>query len=197
MSKAEKTKAYIIEKSAPVFNTKGYAGTSLTDITEATGLTKGAIYGNFEDKNAIALAVYKHNVSGTRRGMEAAVSSKENAIDKLLAFTGFYWNDHKRIFANGGCPILNTAIEADDSNPLMKKVVQVSIKWLTEYLAGIINLGKKQNCVNKTINAEEYAFTIITLLEGGIMMAKVNDEPKHLQNALKRIELIINKEIKK
>ncbi len=43
----------------------------------------------------------------------------------------------------------------------------------------------------------EYAHIIITLLEGGVMMAKVNDEPAHLRNALKRAELIINKEIKK
>ncbi len=197
MSKAEKTKAFIIERSAPVFNTKGYAGTSLNDITEATGLTKGAIYGNFTDKNDIALAVYKYNVSGTRKRMEAVVDSKENAIEKLLAFTAYYGNDYKRIFANGGCPILNTAIEADDSNPFMKKVVQVSLKWLADYLAAIIELGKKQNNIKKAVDAVEYANTIITLLEGGIMMAKVNDEPKHLLNALDRIKLIIDKEIKK
>jgi TetR/AcrR family transcriptional repressor of nem operon len=197
MSKAEKTKAYIIEKSAPIFNMKGYAGTSLNDITEATGLTKGAIYGNFSDKNAIALAAYKYNGSLTRRRMEAAVDSKENAIDKLLAFTASYWSEHKRVFANGGCPILNTAIEADDNNPLMKRTVQVSIKWLAEFLANIIELGKKQNQVNKSIDAMEYAHLMLTLLEGGIMMAKVNDEPAHLRNALNRIDMIINKEIKK
>ena len=41
------TKQYIIETVAPVFIKYGYAGTSLSDITKATGLTKGAIYGNF------------------------------------------------------------------------------------------------------------------------------------------------------
>ncbi len=53
LSKSEKTKAFIIEKAAPVFNTKGYAGTSLSDLTAATGLTKGAIYGHFENKDAV------------------------------------------------------------------------------------------------------------------------------------------------
>ena len=48
MTKAEKTKQYIIEKTAPVFNRKGFAGTSMNDIVEVTGLTKGSIYGNFE-----------------------------------------------------------------------------------------------------------------------------------------------------
>ena len=41
MTKAEQTKAFIIERVAPIFNTKGYQGTSLADMTKATGLTKG------------------------------------------------------------------------------------------------------------------------------------------------------------
>ena len=59
MSKAEKTREFIIEKAAPIFNTKGYAGASLNDIIDATGLTKGSIYGNFENKDEVAIAVYQ------------------------------------------------------------------------------------------------------------------------------------------
>jgi TetR/AcrR family transcriptional repressor of nem operon len=61
MSKAEKTKQFIIEKTATLFNTKGYTSTSLSDITAVTGLTKGSIYGNFENKDDVALQAYKHN----------------------------------------------------------------------------------------------------------------------------------------
>ncbi len=60
MNKAERTRHFIIEKAAPIFNTKGYAGTSLSDMTEATGLTKGSIYGNFADKDEVALACFEH-----------------------------------------------------------------------------------------------------------------------------------------
>ena len=55
MSKAEKTKQFIIEKTAPLFNMKGYSGTSMSDITAATGLTKGSMYGNFENKTKLQL----------------------------------------------------------------------------------------------------------------------------------------------
>ena len=43
MTKADRTRSYIIEQVAPIFNKKGVHGTSLSDITNATGLTKGAI----------------------------------------------------------------------------------------------------------------------------------------------------------
>ncbi len=49
-TKSDRTKQFILEKVAPVFNKNGYFGTSMSDITEATGLTKGAIYGNFKNK---------------------------------------------------------------------------------------------------------------------------------------------------
>lgn len=43
MNKAQRTRQFIVEKTAPIFNVKGYAGTSLADMTEATGLTKGSV----------------------------------------------------------------------------------------------------------------------------------------------------------
>src|SRR5215204_2574009 len=62
VSKADQTKAFIIEKTAPLFNTKGYEGTSMSDIEAATGLTKGSIYGNFTNKDEVALAVFDFNL---------------------------------------------------------------------------------------------------------------------------------------
>ena len=61
MSKAERTKQFIVEKTAPIFNMKGYAGTSVNDMMAATGLTKGSIYGNFKNKDDVALAAFDHN----------------------------------------------------------------------------------------------------------------------------------------
>src|SRR6185436_17212542 len=85
MSKAENAKAYIVEKTAAIFNKKGYAGTSLADLTEATGLTKGALYGNFKNKDEIALAVFDHNVEIVKEILFARNVSFTNPLDQLLA----------------------------------------------------------------------------------------------------------------
>ena len=197
MSKAEITKAYIIEKSAPIFNMKGFAGTSLNDITEATGLTKGAIYGNFEDKNEIALAVYNYNVGNMKKRMNEALNSKERAYDKLFAYTDYYRRTWEKVFERGGCPVLNTSVEADDNLPFLKKSVQNTIKGWVKSITDIIELGKEQNQIKKDINSAKYATTIITLIEGGIMMAKINNSHELLFHALDRIEMIIKTELKK
>jgi TetR/AcrR family transcriptional repressor of nem operon len=197
MSKAEKTKAFIIEKSSRIFNTKGYSGTSLNDITEATGLTKGAIYGNFEDKNDIAIAVYKYNVGGFRKRVAELIDAQKMGYDKLFAITTYYRTNWQRVFERGGCPMLNASIEADDNMPFLKKTVQTTLNAWVDHVASIIDLGKKQNQINKNIDSREYATTIITLIEGGLMMGKIHNDHKLLFNALNRIELIINRELKK
>ncbi|MGN6478181.1 MAG: TetR/AcrR family transcriptional regulator, partial [Flavipsychrobacter sp.] len=63
MKKSERTKQFIVEQVAPIFNVKGYAGTSLSDMTSATGLTKGSIYGNFSGKDDVALAAFDYNLA--------------------------------------------------------------------------------------------------------------------------------------
>jgi TetR/AcrR family transcriptional regulator, transcriptional repressor for nem operon len=117
MTKAEITRQLIVEKTAPVFNTKGYAGTSLTDLTMATGLTKGSIYGNFTNKDEVAMAAFDYNLSLLTKGMAAAVAGCKDSIGKLLAMVDFYRSGTKTLLTRGGCPILYTAVEADDTHP--------------------------------------------------------------------------------
>lgn len=196
MSKAEKTTAFIIEKSAPIFNTKGYVATSLSDIMEATGLTKGAIYGNFQDKDQLAIAVYKHNYDGVKAMLTKAFSNQDTAYGKLRALTGYYRDNWKQIFERGGCPMLNASIEADDSVPFLKKTVQQSIKQWGLAISKIIDEGKEQNEFRKDIDSVAYAFSILTLLEGAMMLSKIMNNQQHLYNALDRIDAMVDNEMK-
>jgi len=197
MSKAEKTRDYIIERSAPLFNTKGYVSTSLSDIMEATGLTKGSIYGNFENKDEVAIAVYQHNVSGMHTRMTHAMSDKKMAAEKLIALTEFYRNNWKGMFERGGCPVQNAAIEADDHASFLKKHVQTSIKNWVGSIEKVIEDGKTNAEFKKNIDTKEYAYAIITILEGGIMLSKIMNNQKLLFSALDRIVMLVNLELKK
>jgi AcrR family transcriptional regulator len=62
LTKSEHTKLHILQTVAPIFNKNGYAATSMSEITNATGLTKGAIYGHFKNKEALSISAFKFNV---------------------------------------------------------------------------------------------------------------------------------------
>ena len=195
MTKAEKTKQYIIEQTATIFNKKGYAGTSMSDITEATGLTKGSIYGNFQDKDEVALEAYRYNI-GRLKKASFPRDRYNSAIDSLLGITSFYRANWQMLAKKGGCPILNASTEADDNLPFMKKHVQASVKDMLRNLSAIISNGQDKGEIKHNVSASEYAILIMTLIEGGSMMAKINNDAKLLFAALDRVDLIIKTEIK-
>ncbi|MES2702108.1 MAG: TetR/AcrR family transcriptional regulator [Bacteroidota bacterium] len=195
MTKSERTKEFIVEKAAPIFNTKGYAGTSLADLITATGLTKGALYGNFENKDAIAIAVYEHNIKMARQRLDEYVNAQTTPTAKLLAITEYYRNNWKKIQERGGCPYLNASVEADDNVPFLKSHVRASIVGWAARIAAIIDDGKKSGEFNLDISSDQYAYTIITLIEGSIMLFKIASDPGHLYAGLDRIVKIINEEI--
>ena len=84
ISKAELTKLHILETVAPIFNKNGYAATSMQDITKATGMTKGAIYGNFKNKEELAISAFKFMVKKLLKRM--LVISKSRIFKPILQF---------------------------------------------------------------------------------------------------------------
>ncbi|WP_223558079.1 TetR/AcrR family transcriptional regulator [Chryseobacterium lathyri] len=197
MSKAEKTKQFIIEKTASLFNTKGYLSTSLSDITEATGLTKGSIYGNFDNKDQVALEVYKYNSSLLSKSMARSLGEEfPTTIDKLNAFVSFYRKNWKAVFENGGCPLMNAATEADDTFPSLKKQVTQSFEGWIKKITAVIIEGQKTGEIQPDIDADAYGSLFIMLIEGGILLSKTTEDEKYLNLALDRILFMIDKELK-
>ena len=196
MSKAEKTKQFIIEKTAPIFNKKGYAGTSLSDITEATGLTKGSIYGNFKNKDEVAIESFKYNLNQIFEEINNEISVFNSSIDKLLGFIRALKKNARKTFQNGGCPILNTATEADDTHKTLKKVVLNAIETWKNSIEVTINEGKNNREIKNTIDARLYAGIIISLVEGAGMLTKITDDEQYYFDALDKLESIILNEMK-
>ena len=191
MSKAEKTRQFIIEKTAPIFNTKGYAGTSLNDMTASTGLTKGSIYGNFTNKDEVALAAFDYNLQQVGNIISDEMSKKESIQDKLLVYVTVYSNCLKQTFPTGGCPILNTAVEADDTHPeLRKKAMSAILSWKHK-ITNLIEKGIENKEFNAAIDSEEIALTIIAMIEGGTMLAKLTGKYDHRKSVMRSVERLI------
>lgn len=195
MSKADKTRQYIIESCAELFNKKGYAGTSLADITEITGLTKGSIYGNFENKDEVAKEVFRYNVKRLQNDLDNQIDSNMSTREQLISIVNFYKTNWTHNFSRGGCPMMNTAIECDDTFPILKNEVAKSFSGWSNKIAKTIENGKLNNEIKASVNSSEYAYLFIVLIEGGILLSKTTNNQNHLFNALDRITKIIDTEL--
>ena len=148
-NKREDTKAYILDKVAPIFNRKGYNGTSLNDITQATGLSKGSIYGNFENKSDLAMSAFSQNVDKLVSPMIEIVYKDKNSINRLHAITNYYRGYYEQSQALGGCPILNTSIDTKFNNRQLFNAAKDVSERLVRNLAVIINRGIKRKEIKK------------------------------------------------
>lgn len=186
MSKSAKTRQFIIEKSAAIFNQKGYTGTSMSDIMEATGLSKGGIYGNFKreglDKNGvkdeIAIAAFEHAVQKVYDAIKERTAVIEHTLDKLKAVVYFY---RERILdppVEGGCPIQNNAVESDNMLPVLHEKVQGALAEWERRIVRTLEKGIENGEVRADVNKAEFATLFIGTLEGGILLARVQKSVK-------------------
>ncbi|HVI47820.1 MAG TPA: TetR/AcrR family transcriptional regulator [Chitinophaga sp.] len=192
MNKAEKTRQFIVEMTAPVFNQKGYLGTSLSDMTNATGLTKGSIYGNFANKDEVALAAFDHNLRIVGDILRQEMGKVSGCREKLLAYVRVYENFLKHPFPVGGCPIQNTAVEADDTHPMLKQKAAEALMNLKEMVGGLIKKGIEKKEFRSSINPEQMALTLISMIEGAIMIAKVTGKLNYKKSVIQAAEDLIH-----
>ncbi len=193
MSKAEKTKEFIIERTATVFNTKGYAGTSLNDMTEVTGLTKGSIYGNFKNKDDVAVEAFKFNLAIMSDLFSKEMETRKTYRDKLLTYPDVAGNFSETSFPKGGCPILNTATESDDTHPVLKQYASLSLIRWKDKIVELLVQGVASKEFDENLNCEQAALTILALLEGGIMIRKLTDNEEYIKNIMKSLNDYIRK----
>lgn len=191
VSKSDRTRQFIIEKTAPVFNAKGYAGTSMNDLTDVTGLTKGSIYGNFENKDAVALAAFDYNFGRVTLYLKSKILDKENAIERLLVYPGVYRDFLKIPFLQSGCPILNTSTEADDTHPLLRQKAADALTFWKKSIESQVNRGIERKEIKPGTRAAEIAVVMMSLIEGAIMQAKVTGRPTELKIAMDFLEKVI------
>ena len=196
MSKAEETRNFIIKKSAPIFNMHGYKGTTMSQLTEAINMTKGAIYGNFSDKDEIALAAFDYNFAEISKQITDVVRSKENACDKLIAFASFYLDHFTEMSCKGGCPLLNAAIDSDNIHPPLKERVAEAIETWVSSVTRIVYNGIKHKQINPKARPEQFASVFVSLIEGGIMLSKSTGKTIHLSRNIDQIIYQVNTELR-
>lgn len=183
MGKGDETRERILARSAQLFNRQGYAGASLADIMRETGLEKGGIYNHFSSKEQLALESFDYAYELVRQRVRQALAGKFNAIERLLAIVSVFQSEVDDPPVAGGCPILNTAIEADDANEVLRDRARVAMDDWRATIHRIIYRGIERGEVRPTTDADEVASLLIATLEGALMLSNLYKDSIHMRRA--------------
>lgn len=183
MTKGEQTRRKIIESAAPIFNKKGYEGTSLGDLMHATGLKKGGIYRHFANKEQLAAEAFDYSSQEALNARLFHVDDKASGIDKLKQFISNFIENRPPV--SGGCPILNTAVDADDGNPVLRARVSKALRSWLDRLQIIIQQAQERGEIRADVNPKSAATLIVASLEGALMISRIqlSDESLRLLQA--------------
>jgi len=196
-SKAQQTSEFIVQKVAPIFNKHGYYGTSMSDLEAATGLTKGAIYGNFKNKDELAFLAFKYNVDRVVNKIKEELSEIKSPLQQLYGLTNFYRAYKSYTIEYGGCPILNIGVDANNQHPeLLLKVQEVVVK-LQGYITKMIQNGIDAGEIYKEVNPKTYGRMFFTFIEGAVFMSATMNDDSYIQDMMARIDSIIENELAK
>lgn len=189
--KAELTKAHILEKVAPIFNKKGFVATSLSDLTQATGLTKGAIYCHYENKEDLAVQAYKLMVKKVIRPLTDVMEQQNRASSKLKTLTDYYRNYHSLASDFGGCPVLNIGINAHYTNSKLFELAKDISRKLENGLKVILINAVEEGYLKESTDPDVLASKIFSMIEGGVFMATLHHNGKYLLMMMDEVDQII------
>lgn len=196
LTKAEKTTQFILEKVGPYFNKHGYTGTSMSAITEATGLTKGAIYGNFKDKEDLALQAFNYNIRRAMGILRDKMNMEADGLTRLKEITRFFRKYYAAEKLYGGCPMINVGIDSlNHNNTLYNRVVDVMNK-LIQSVADIIEDAKKEGTIKPEIDSAKYANKIYAQIQGGIFITSMLKDESHLSEMMTHVDQMIDSEMR-
>lgn len=188
-TKGEQTKRFIIEKAAPIFNKKGIAGTSMSDIMEATKLAKGSLYNHFENKEILVNAAVDHNIDALKELIYKSLAKYKSNHEKLIAYVDTFKTPINPQF-DGGCPMMNFGSESDDTNPVVKHKVNQCVNYIQRIVSELIEKGIQDKEFQPRWDKNEFATIAFAMIEGGIMTCKLagnNDKMQIINSYLKKI----------
>ena len=193
MGKGEQTRQAIVQTVAVLFNEKGYAATSMQDITRATGIQRGGIYNHFSSKDDLALETFDYALSVLKKQLIRGIASQKTAIGRLkaIATTFAQLYTHNARFPCG-CQVLNTAVEAKRHMLPLRQKAQAAMNQLKVLIVTTVVNCVEQDELPNSVDGDAIATIVISTLEGAMLLSVLYDDAIYLERAVKHLHWYID-----
>lgn len=194
MKKGDRTRERIIRQAAPLFNRRGYEGSSMQKIMAATDLEKGGIYRHFSGKQQLAAEAFDYAWAEAIKARRHDLENVENSVDKLKQYiTNFV---ERRGSVPGGCPLLNTAMDSDDGNVILRARARKALQEWQNFLVSIIAGGMRKGEIRADVAKASVANIIIASLEGAVMIGRLEQSVEPLRHAQTHLETYLESKVR-
>lgn len=188
------TRTRILDAAERLVERNGFAATSVDQILEASGSSKGAFFHHFDSKRSLARALVDRYVDADlgllRLGLDA-VADVADPVERVLAFLRHYerWAE-ELVSADSACLYIAALTERDLLDEATRGAVQRAINtWRSEY-AGLLRPALASRQVDD-VDVDELADHLFATFEGGYLMCRSQESPEPMRAQLRVLRQLV------
>ena len=187
-NKAITTRLKIVRAAANLFFVYGYTATGLDRIIKEAGITKGNFYYYFKSKEVLAIEVLTWHFEQTSLQVQGILQQEETPLKTLfLVFDSIVAREQKQYDEGDicGCFYGNLTLEMSISSKDVRHKVHGIFTSYQQLFSQLLFKAKQQQEVLDTINCDETAELILSMVEGALILDKAKQQPTALPKAIK------------
>jgi TetR/AcrR family transcriptional repressor of nem operon len=187
-SKVIDTRTSILFKNFEAIHASGFHATRTDKVISELGITKGAFYHYFPDKNSLGYAIIDEILYPNFVGLWLSLEHYNgNQIDGIIACVNKSISFTTECTVGFGCPLNNLIQEMSSLDLGFKERLERIIDKQYTIIKESIQRGIKLKQINKNANAEEIASFVISSLEGSFALAKVKNNLDYLHKSINQL----------
>jgi len=196
LTKGQTTRERIVRETAPLLNRTGFLSTPLAEILQAIGLEKGGFYHHFASKEDLAVEAFHHATDAVGARFAEAMAHETGALAQLKAMVEAYRSvKAEKFLEGGGCPILNAAVESDDTNARLRDAARLAVDRWRGVINRVLGAGIASGEIRTDIAPDAASTWIISCIEGGVMLSNLYKDPIFLNRSLDQLLTYIDAEL--
>lgn len=194
LTKGEGTRLRILEQAAPLLNRHGFQNAPVSEIMRVTGLQKGGLYNHFASKEELSLAAFDLMMERILARVFETHRQHDRPLAQLIAHIQLIGHGHTVV--EGGCPIANSMVESDDTNPALHARVKGVLERWRKFLAQIVANGIVQGEIRADVNPDEVAMHVIGTLEGGQLLSHFYRDDGYRRRMADQLLAFVNEKLR-
>ncbi len=181
----------VLQNATEIFHKKGYNGTSMQDLVDATSLNRSSIYNSFGSKLGMFMEVLSHYQSLYKSQMGKELMHSHNASNMIKAIFNIYLKDIYGDQDRKGCLIVNCKSEMTNQEPLIKSFMEQNQEQTIAMLEDVVHNGQMEKIFNEDQTAAQYALYLYSSIQGLRMTGILTNNEEELKNLVNTVLIVL------
>jgi AcrR family transcriptional regulator len=173
----ERTRERLLHAAFREVYRSGFRSAGIDTILASTGVTKGALYYHFENKEALGYAIVEEVIARNLR--DKWLRPLQRGKDPIDTLIGIVQAESVRAEdVRGGCPLNNLAVEMSPLDEGFRERLAIVFHEWQDGIAAALREGRTQGTVRRDVKPAEAAGFLMAMVEGYVVLAKNAQDAK-------------------